>query len=463
MNKKIIVAVLLSVLMIFCSVGVTVLADEQQSPWGYTYDFITNPAEWIYQYLMYNTRYDMQTKSNKIDYGNSMKSGIEETTTIIPNPYTGEDEIESFNINENYSISGKFVTISANGNKILYEISLTGYNYKLTSAPSASSDLWDKGGKVVLKKTDMNTGLSSTYSFPAVLRLQSGSPVYVYPSTSTTNRNGLPSVITIYFYYKESSSSVRSGYLVFGQNSENTIQIYDFSNTNYNDVTSGYSFVLNNCSIDRSTGSGSSSYQVGFCLSSLDTNDSTNASLVNERYFGGNFGLAPVFIDTTYSAGSVYNSNNIAPELGFNYINGQLELDADILGAKIDLVLDHLIDLYNDFYSNQTAPYTSITEGDTYNYIEIIQEQEEPVTYPPSTGGGGGVPDEWLQHYPAIETTPDIIATVPDLSYFEENAVVPPATVTLFDLISDFVVDGGFLGLFSITFILGISMYFFRR
>lgn len=465
MNKKIIVAVLLSVLMLFCSVGVIVLADEeQQSPWGYTYDFITKPAEWIYQYLMYNTRYDMQIKSNKIDYGNSMKSGIEETTTIIPNPYTGEDEIESFNINENYSISGKFVTISGNGNKILYEISLTGYNYKLTSAPSSSSDLWNKGGKVVLKKTDMSTGLSTNYSFPVVLR--GSSPFTVY--TGSTSRGGVPTVFSVNYWYLD-GVTVRQATAFFGQTSDNTIQVYNLPEisgySGSNDITSGYTNLLStSCSIMRSfSSSGTGSLSVNFILSSLDTNDNTNANLITEKYFGGNFGLAPVFIDNTYKAGNSYNVNNIAPELGFDYINGQLEINADVLGAKIDLVLDHLLELYNDFYSSQTAPYTSVTEGDTYNYIEIIQEQEEPVTYPPSTGGGGGVPDEWLQHYPAIETTPDIIATVPDLSYFEENAVVPPATVTLFDLISDFVVDGGFLGLFSITFILGISMYFFRR
>lgn len=463
MKDKILTGFLVSLVLLSFSVGLGAFADDSElSPWSYTYDWLTQPAEWIYQYLKYGSRYDMQTKSNKIDYGTSLNQGINETTTIIPNPNTGEDEIQEINVNECYNITGKFVTISANGNKILYEISLTGYNYKLTSAPSASSDLWSKGGKVVLKKTDMRTGLTANYSFPVVLR--GSSPFTVY--TGSTSRGGVPTVFSVNYWYLD-GATVRQATAYFGQTADNTIQVYDLPViTGYdscNDVTSGYTNLLGTfCQIIRSTSSGTSSFSVNFILSSLDTNDNINANLITEKYFGGNFGLAPVFIDNTYQAGNSYNVNNIAPELGFDYINGQLEINADVLGAKIDLVLDHLIDLYNDFYSTQTAPYTSVTEGDTYNYIEVIQEPEPPVTYPPSTGGGG-VPEEWLQHYPPIDTTPAILADVPDLSYFEDLAVIPSASPTIFTMISQLVVDSGLMGVFSITFILAVAMYFFRR
>lgn len=463
MKDKILTGFLVSLVLLSFSVGLGAFADDSElSPWSYTYDWLTHPAEWIYQYLKYGSRYDMQTKSNKIDYGTSLNQGINETTTIIPNPNTGEDEIQEINVNECYNITGKFVTISANGNKILYEISLTGYNYKLTSAPSSSSDLWSKGGKVVLKKTDMRTGLSTNYSFPAVLR--GSSPFTV--STGSYSRGGVPTVLSVNYWYLD-GVTVRQATAYFGQTADNTIQVYDLPViTGYdscNDVTSGYTNLLGSlCQIIRSTSSGTSSFSVSFILSSLDTNDNTNANLIIEKYFGGNFGLAPVFIDNTYKAGNSYNVNNIAPELGFDYINGQLEINADVLGAKIDLVLDHLLELYNDFYSSQTAPYTSVVEGDTYNYIEVIQEPEPPVTYPPSTGGGG-VPEEWLQHYPPIDTTPAILADVPDLSYFEDLAVIPSASSTIFTMISQLVVDSGLMGVFSITFILAIAMYFFRR
>lgn len=474
MEKKYIIAVLVSALMLFCSVGVVASADDSVvdtvvdnyvSVWDYYTDWISQPVEWIKDYLNYNSRFDDKYSEGGHGgggYHRSLENGIKDSVVYGPDPL----EIESFNINECYSITGKFVTISGNGNKILYEVALDSYNYKLTSAPSASSDIWNKGGSVILKKTDMNTGLTTNYSFPAVLR--GYSPFSVYSSSSSDNRNGLPLVCRINYWYLD-GSTVRQATLYFGQSSDNNIQVYNLPEItgydNSTDVTSGYSSTLlsTNCCITRSIASGSGSFQVAFCLSSLDTNDNTNANLVTEKYFGGGFGLAPVFVDNTYKAGNSYNVNNIAPELGFDYINGQLELNADVLGAKIDLALGHLMDLYNDFYSGQTAPYTSITEGDTYNYIEIIKEPEPVVTYPPSTGGGGGVPEEWLQHYPTIDTTPYMVATVPDLSYFEDNAVIPPATATIFTLISDFVVDGGFFGLFSITFILGIAMYFFRR
>ena len=356
MKDKILTGFLVSLVLLSFSVGLGAFADDSElSPWSYTYDWLTQPAEWIYQYLKYGSRYDMQTKSNKIDYGTSLNQGINETTTIIPNPNTGENEIQQIDVNECYNITGKFVTISGNGNKILYEISLTGYNYKLTSAPSSSSDLWNKGGKVVLKKTDMRTGLSTNYSFPAVLRGSTPFNVYSTPII----RSGVTTVFYINYWYLD-GSSVRQATAYFGQTSDNSIQVYNLPEisgySDSNDVTSGYNYLLGlNCNITRTTGSNSSSgMPVSFILSSIDTNDNTNANLITEKYFGGNFGLAPVFIDNTYQAGNSYNVNNIAPELGFDYINGQLEINADVLGAKIDLVLDHLLELYNDFYSRKT-------------------------------------------------------------------------------------------------------------
>ncbi len=472
MYKKIIVVVLLSAVMLLSVVGLTASADsELGSPWDKVTDFAdrvldtsSDMVSWIRDYLKYGSRFDDKYGEGGHGgggYHRALKEGIENSVVYGPENL----EIESINVNECYSISGKFVTISANGNKILYEVFLDAYNYKLTSAPSASSDLWNNGS-VILRKTDMRTGLSTNYSFPAVLR--GSSPFYVYSSNSNENRNGLPLVCRINYYYLD-GSTVKQAVLYFGQNADNNVQVYNLpdmvSNDTAIDATSGYSKILsNNCIISVNYNSSSySDKNVAFCLSSLDTNDNTNANLITEKYFGGNFGLAPVFVDNTYKAGNSYNVNNISPELGFDYINGQLEINADVLGAKIDLVLDDLLDLYNNFYSSQTAPYTSITEGDTYNYIEVIKEPEPIVTYPPSTGGGGGVPEEWLQHYPPIDTTPAFVADVPDLSYFEDNAIIPPASATIFELISDFVVDGGFIGMFSVIFMLSIAMYFFRR
>ena len=467
MNKKIIVSVLLSVLMLFCSVGVVALADEEQeeSPWYFLHDFGTKSIEWIYDYLKYGSRFDDKYGENGGHggggYHRSIENGIKDSVQYDSD--TGE--IQQFNVNGCYSITGKFVVTTESGNKILYQVSFNSYDYALpllSPVPAAGSDLWDKGGEIILDKVDMNTGLSVSYSFPALLRGGSSAGITVLDNVS---RSGVPAVLRVNFFYKD-NNTVKSGSIYFGQTDTNTIQIYNLSDLGYYEDDSTYSNLFSSSGsslwVTRSNG-GHSTLPICFVLSSFDTNDNNLGSSIVQKYFGGNFGLAPVFVDTTYSSGSVYNVNNIAPELGFNYINGQLELDADILGAKIDLVLDHLLDLYNDFYSNQTAPYTSINEGDTYNYIEIIQEPEEPVTYPVVTGQGGGVPDEWLQHYPPIDTTPYIVADVPNLSYFEDNAVIPPASVTLFEMMSDFVVDGGFLGLFSITFVLGISMYFFRR
>lgn len=465
MYKKIIVAVLVSAVMLLGVVGLTASADsELGSPWDKVTDFAdrvldtsSDMVSWIKDYLKYGSRFDDKYGEGGHGgggYHRALEEGIKNSVVYGPDPL----EIESINVNECYDITGKFVTISANGNKILYEIALTGYNYKLTSAPPASSDLWNNGS-VVLRKTDMKTGLITNYSFPIVLYSANPFTFYQY----STIRNGLNIVCCVDYWYLD-GSTVKKGYTYFGQNDENTIQIFEVnvSGTPYNDVTSGYDYLLKSqVIISPVSSSGTSTYNIGFCLSSLDTNDSKNANFVTEKYFGGGFGLAPVFIDNTYKAGNSYNVNNIAPELGFDYINGQLELNADVLGAKIDLVLDHLIDLYNDFYSNQTAPYTSITEGDTYNYIEVIKEPEPIVTYP--SGGGGGVPEEWLQHYPPIDTTPAFVADVPDLSYFEDNAIIPPASATIFELISDFVVDGGFIGMFSVVFMLSIAMYFFRR
>lgn len=465
MEKKYIIAVLVSALMLFCSVGVVASADDSVvdnvvdnvvSVWDYCIDWASQPAEWIKDYLNYNSRFDDKYSEGGHGgggYRRSLENGIKDSVVYGPDPL----EIESFNINGCYSITGKIVVISQDtGNRVLYQVSINGYDYNVTSTPSVSSPLWDKGGNVTLIKTDEASGLTVTYSFPVILAHNGSSDVVSLSSSNSFY--GVTSCCSVYYYYLD-GSTVRSATLRFGKSSDDSIQKVSISS----DVTAGYISPLNSYVNEKRLPSGSYSKSIAYCLSSFDTNDSFLGNRIIEQYFGGGFGLAPVFVDNTYKAGNSYNVNNIAPELGFDYINGQLELNADILGAKIDLALDHLIDLYNDFYSSQTAPYTSITEGDTYNYIEIIKEPEPVVTYPPSTGGGGGVPEEWLQHYPTIDTTPYMVATVPDLSYFEDNAVIPPATATIFTLISDFVVDGGFFGLFSITFILGIAMYFFRR
>lgn len=460
MKNKLFIGFIVSFAFLLLPVGLvsSAYSSELGSPWDYVTDFAdrvldtsSDMVDWLSDYFKYGSRFDSdygESGHGGGGYHRTLEKGIQDSVVYGPDPL----EIESININANYDISGKFVSVGADGNKILYEIAFSSYDYVLSSAPSSGSDLWSNGGSVVLRKTDMNTGLNTVYSFPAVLNSFTA-------YTTTSLRLGITVVSRVRFWYLD-GTTVRAGDIYFGQTADNAIQFPLIVNNNpVNDVTSGYQLILGDCRLRTSVGS---NIDFAFILSSLDTNNDTAANAITEKYFGGNFGLAPVFIDNTYKAGNSYNVNNIAPELGFDYINGQLEINADVLGAKIDLVLDHLLELYNDFYSSQTAPYTSVTEGDTYNYIQVIQEPEPPVTYPPSTGGGG-VPEEWLQHYPPIDTTPAIVADVPDLSYFEDLAVIPSASPTIFTMISQLVVDSGLMGVFSITFILAIAMYFFRR
>lgn len=163
------------------------------------------------------------------------------------------------------------------------------------------------------------------------------------------------------------------------------------------------------------------------------TNDSAVYNLIRqqEEKQGGGFKI-PIGVGGA-AAGAIVNIGSLLGGFSFDSVLGGLSLNfEDLLGEFTANLGDSIQGQYDDLYSN-IANYNELWLSDQRQNLYELYNYLEPL--PPSTGGG--LPDDWLNSYPAVTTAwyvEPYSGTYPDITFPVLADPVTDGISDMFDL-----------------------------